>query len=254
MFYLKHIAKVVTDVLSANLAFGRCVHLGIKQFLLNKENPAEVFEDNWYSETGKKQFRYSSDWTDKDMAETGIALLNQFVNYWESSGNEVVVDDKGEPLVEKYYSMILEHNGPNGAVQVQFGGILDVEVFTPEANFGLIDYKTPRAESTPLFASLADQHTAYQMLTESANGTHIDKCAYVELVKNKIPKRRQGKGPYIADVYWVPRRSDEMVQEYKLKILKTAQDISRGYFPRRPAMAFNSPCNLCDYPQACIGL
>lgn len=249
MYYFKYVAKIPVETTSANLPFGTAIHTGIEQYLLNGDDPVDVFEAEWKKANEKQAIQFSSQWSQEELNATGVRLMTLFPEHWNNWGYQVIYGEDGNPLIERMFSITLKH----GDLEVTFRGKIDIGVFLPTGESGILDWKSPAQASTIVFAERADQHTAYQMLVENeANlDMYVDKVGYADLVKAKMPKR-DGRGPYIPDIHWVDRRSDEMVEEYKLKILKTAQDIQRNYFPRQPGMAFNSPCNMCDFPEACM--
>ena len=249
MYYFKYIAKVPVEVTSANLPFGTAIHTGIEQYLLNGADPVDVFEATWKKANEEEAIQYSSQWTQSEMNETGVHLMKLFPTHWDQWGYQIAYEDDNKPLIERMFTITLKH----GDIEVKFRGKIDIAVFLPSGHLGILDWKSPAQESTIIFAERADQHTAYQMLVESEKDLdmYVDKVGYSDLVKAKIPKRK-GRGPHIPDIHWVDRRSDQVVLEYKMKILKTAQDIQRNYFPRQPGMAYNTPCNMCDYPDTCI--
>lgn len=248
-YYFKYEAKIPSEATSANLPFGTAVHNSIEQFLINGDDPVDVFVSEWTKACQEETLQFSSTWSDKDLLATGSRLLSLFPEKWEEWKFELVYGVDNKPLTECMFTAKLAYQD----IKVTFRGKIDVCVFTPKGEIGVLDWKTPAQASTTIFAERADQHTAYQMLMESDETLEIeiDKVGYADLVKAKIPKT-SGRGPYIPDIHWVDRRSDEMVKEYQLKILKIAQDITRGYFPRQPGMAYNTPCNLCDYQKVCM--
>jgi hypothetical protein len=50
---------------------------------------------------------------------------------------------------------------------------------------------------------------------------------------------------------YVPARTAEQLAEFRRKVAWIGDDIRAGRFPRRPRMAFNSPCNLCELHGLC---
>ena len=249
MYYFKYIANVPVETTSANLPFGSAIHTGIEQHLLVGADPVDVFEAEWKKANETQAIQFSSQWSQSEMNDTGVRLMQLFPEQWNDWGYQIAYEADDKPLIERMFSTQLNHND----LDVLFRGKIDIGVFTPDGHMGVLDWKAPAQASTVLFAERADQHTAYQMLIERETelDMYVDKVGYAELVKVKMPKKN-GRGPYIPKIHWVDRRSDEMIEEYKLKILKTAQDIQRNYFPRQPGMAFNTPCNMCDYPDACM--
>lgn len=250
MYYFKYVAKVPVETTSANLPFGSAIHTGVEQFLLNDSDPVEVFVAEWKKANETQPIQFSSQWTQSEMNDTGVRLMELFPKHWKAWGFQIAYENDDKPLIERMFVMNLKHDD----LDVNFRGKIDIGLFLPTGQLGVLDWKAPAQASSLVFAERADQHTAYQMLVENETDLdmYVDKVGYADLVKVKMPKTARGKGPYIPDIHWVDRRSDQMVEEYQLKILKTAQDIQRTYFPRQPGMAYNTPCSMCDYPNECM--
>ena len=253
-FYYSYVLQLMNEIVSANLPFGSCVHEATTGYIIAAVKGApydrvQVFVEAWNNAINSRPIEFSSVWDHEAMKATGIKLVELFAQRWESLNLFPLLDEKGEPMVERPLRARL----PNG---IELYGIQDCVAMDLDAKVAIVDIKTPAASSPEGFVELADQFTHYQILNESNRDSlgidQVDKLGFFELIKRKVPKAGgHGKGPQIEGVEWSPRRSDRAVAEFCDKVEWMMDDINRGRFPKTPRMAWNTPCSMCDYKNLC---
>lgn len=252
-FYYSYILKLKKEVVSANLPFGSCVHTATTGHIIARAKNIsfdrnKVFREAWDKAAKEEPMEFSSKWDHDSMGATGARLVDLFADAWDKQNLFPLFDANGEPLVEQPLRATL----PNG---IEIYGIQDFAGMDLDANVAVVDIKTPGKESPEGFVAVADQPTLYQILNEANKDAlgieQVDKLGFFEMVKQKIPKTSKGKGPHIAEVDWVPRRSNLEIEEFCDKVEWMVDDINRGRFPKTPRMAWNSACDLCDFKGLC---
>ncbi len=240
---------------SANLAFGTAIHEAITGWLtdhaIGKPEqdilPIERFRVAWKNEITKKPLEFSTRFTPDEMGATGEQLMDLFPIAWEHLGLFPLFDDDG-PMIERR----MEVEVIEGVV---LSGQPDFVGMNPRSEVVVIDFKTPASPSNEAFAVLSDQLTAYQVLVEAnAQSTgieRVDGMAFMELLKKKVPKSSRGEGPQVLEPVLVARRNGARLRDFQAKVGWIAEDIQRGRFPRTPRMAWNSPCDMCDFKGFC---
>lgn len=254
-YYIQYALGWRAAIDSANLAFGTAAHAAITGWLtdqaLGKPEqdivPLERFRVAWKAEINKKPLEFSSRFSPEEMGETGERLMELFPPVWESLGLLPLFDDDG-PLIERR----MEVEVVDGVV---ISGQPDFVGMNRRSRVAVIDFKTPASPSTEEFVVLSDQLTSYQVLVEAhkdATGIErVDDLAFMELLKKKVPKSGRGEGPQVLEPVFGPRRDDARLREFQTKVGWIAEDIQRGRFPRTPRMAWNSPCDMCEFKGFC---
>lgn len=237
------------------LAFGTAVHEAVTSWIVdtalgNPEQdiaPIERFRVAWKRETSKQILEYSTRFSPSEMMETGEKLTEAFPQKWGQLGYFPLFDDDG-PMVERR----LEVEIGDGVVLSGQADFLGMDLQGHVVN---IDFKTPVSPASEEFTILSDQLTAYQVLIEAHKDRigieRVDKAGFMELLKRKVSKTSRGSGPQVLDPMLAPRRDNDTVQEFLQKVLWIAEDIRRGRLHRAPQMAWNSPCDLCDFKGFC---
>lgn len=253
-FYYHYILQYRSEVTSANLPFGTCLHTASTGYIVAKlkglpYDCVEVFRDAWDATLAKEAIEFSSRWDRDSMAATGERLLDLFASKWDDLNLIPLIDDKGEPLVELSLSATL----PNG---VKIYGIQDFAGMDIDANVVVVDIKSPQTASSEHFLAMSDQLTMYQLLNEANKDKlgieQVDRLGFFEMLKRKVPvKRTKVTGPQIADIEWNPRRTSQEIEEFCNKLEWMLEDINRGRFPKTPRMAWNTPCDMCDFKGLC---
>jgi len=253
-FYYHYILHLRQEVTAANLPFGHCIHTASTGYIVAKFkgipfDRAQVFRDAWDEANKKEIIEFSSIWDKDALGATGEFLLDLFADQWDQLNLIPLIDAKGEPLVEQSLRAVL----PNG---IELYGIQDFAGMDIDTNVVVVDIKSASSEAAEGFVSVSDQLTHYQILNEANKDSlgieQVDKIAFFEMIKRKVPKTNgKGKGPKIAGIEWVNRRSDRELVEFFDKIEWMMDDINRGRFPKTPRMAWNTPCGMCNFKELC---
>jgi hypothetical protein len=121
-----------------------------------------------------------------------------------------------------------------------------------------LDLKTSAIAYGEEFLLSSDQLTDYQLLTEGNSDqlgldeSGVKSVGFFEGIKRKVPKTNRGKGPEFLQPLIGPKRSAERLAERKQKLIWMGEDIRRGRFPKRPRMAYNTPCAMCEFSKFCL--
>lgn len=236
----------------ANLVFGTAVHAACTGWLTAQAlgqsfEPVPAFRDAWEAAMATQAIDYPSTVTAADLAGIGESLTWQFPAAWAATGLMPLIDPAGQPLVE----VRLEAEIAPGVV---LSGQPDVIAMNQDAGIVILDLKTASSPAPEGFAAVADQLTAGQLLVKA----HADRLGiapdqitavgFMELLKRKPHGR---KGPAVLDPVLAPRRDAAALAAFRDKARWIAEDIDRGRFPKRPRLAFNTPCGLCPFAGLC---
>lgn len=252
-YYYRYILGGKSTVSSCNLGFGSAVATGMEMFLRGvaagvEVDPVAVFDHHWNTFADANHVVYPAHWDRKVAHEVGSELMRQFPEEWDRSGYTVAVDAQGTAMIERKFKAEI-------APGIILSTKLDVGVLDPEGKFYLLDGKTTRTAAVVEFLLLAEQLTAYQAVHEAHQPTtglpNVEGVAFWEFIKRKPARRAGDTGPEILRPDVVKRRSTAQVQEYLDKAVETVQDIRSGRFRRMPRMAYNSPCQMCDFRKGC---
>jgi hypothetical protein len=249
---LQYVDQIKTTAISSNLVYGTAVHDPIAKYLtahtsgLNFDMEAQ-FLMNWDNAVKTQTIRYNSTTKADDLREMGKLHCQRFPAAWTQTGLVPVVDEKGF-LIER----TLQYEILPGVILT---GTLDLVAMDADGRFIIIDFKTPASESPELFVEMSDQLTAYQILVEnnpSLGIPAIDQLGYMELIKKKVPKTNRGTGPVVNQpLLSNGPRSKEQIEAFVQKVAWIVDDMKRGRHPKRPRMAYNTPCSLCEYQNYC---
>jgi len=243
-----------TSVEPANLLFGGALHEALTTFIAehakgNVIDAAVLFQDKWNEAIKGNVVDYSSTQSPESLHDTGTELARQFPSFWDNSGLTALIGPDGEPLVERKLTMRVVPG-------VNYRGYLDVIAMTADGEIVIIDLKTaltPAPESTLL---IGEQLTDYQALVESNKDRlgieSVSQLGFIELLKRKVPKSDRGKGPEIVGPSLTPARTPDELKERKAKIGYLADQIAKGAFFKKPGIAFNTPCSMCDFKDLCL--
>ncbi|WP_019584441.1 PD-(D/E)XK nuclease family protein [Thioalkalivibrio sp. ALE16] len=256
-YLYKEVLKIKPLVTAANLVLGGCLHKPITDWLeaYSLGEPVETpealgqkFLQKWKIESKKGALEYSAKFGPSVIPAMGQRLVQQFAERWPATQLSVVINDAMEPVVEK-------------RLQVDIGqGLIlstqpDTVVITPESKVAALDLKSAASPASEEFVAKSDQLTAQQIVLESHRDalmvSSIDMVGFLEMIKQPIPKTKQGQGPQVKPPVFVPARSKREKKEYLEKVFWIAEDIDRERFPATPRMAYNSPCDLCNYHRLC---
>lgn len=248
--------QIRTDAVSVNLPFGSAVHAGctgwIESDALGKHfDPVDAFKAEWKKALDNEILSFPSDKDPEDYEKMGVILTESFPDSWKVSGLTVLIDPQGQPVVERRLQSRI-------APGIILSGTPDVLAVNEDFDVVIPDIKTPAQASAPFFASASEQLTAYQLLAEDEKNKaligidRVDRLGFYEGIKRKVPKTKNGKGPTWEKPLTAPRHSNNQVNDFVRKAMELKRDRDRGYFPKRPRMAFNTPCAMCDYRNWCL--
>jgi len=228
---------------SSALVFGDSVHRGCLGALVARADgqafdPEQTFIARWEHHLSTTNIQFNSTHGEESLREIGRALCRSFLAHWDTLGLVPVLSDRGL-LVEQRLRVRLSPT-------VGLSGEPDIVAMDGNGQIWVIDLKTPATASFEGFAGIAEQLTAYQILYDahapSMGLPPVSHMMFLEGLKQNNPR-------------WVvqtgPRHSDSWVRGYTEKLLKTAQLMQEGYYPRRTAAAYNSPCSQCDMAILC---
>jgi len=246
---------ITTEAASVNLPFGTAVHSGatgwIEADALGKHfDPVDAFKAEWKKALDTEILTFPSDKDPEDYEKIGVQLTELFPDAWKHTGLQVLIDPQGQPVVERRLQSRI-------APGIILSGTPDVLATNEDFDVVVPDIKTPAQASLPFFASASEQLTAYQLLAEDESNKaligidRIDRLGFFEGIKRKVPKSKKATGPAWEKPLTVPRHSNNQVNDLIRKATELKRDRDRGYFPKRPRMAFNTPCAMCDYRNWC---
>lgn len=251
-YYFEKIEGFKPLVISANLPFGTAVHDASTGYILSTLsgrpfNPVDAFMAKWEEQLEQQAVEFSSVWDEESMAAMGRLMVERFPAYWDTLGLMPLIDEDG-PVVERRFKVQVSKD-------IVLSGQPDILAVDTEANVYCPDLKTSAQSYDPLFALSSEQLTAYDILVGAHRASlgipGLDQLGYLVGVKRKVPTTT-GKGPTWEPPLKGPSRSPERKQEYLLKLKDMASSVQQGNFPRRPRMAYNSPCTLCDFKGLCL--
>lgn len=250
--WYQSIAKVRTAGYPANLAFGHCVDVSVREYLLaltkgaELPDPVERFREAWALRCDEDELVYAATQTPEQFERMGQDLMQQFPDAWDKTGFEVALDHRDEPLLDLRLKARL---GSESGVELVLDGVIDVVAYTQAAELAVVDIKTSQAPHTRLYTHRADQLTSYQLLLEAHRQRlglpKVERLGFLDLLKRVKSSR-------IEPPILVPVRSDAELLEFRQKVFWLADDIRRQRFPRVSRMQYNAPCELCDFAAHCV--
>jgi len=263
-YFYKYIEGWAHEVTPAALPFGNAIHAAFEVHLKGMihgqdSSPVQAFQEVFDAKVKNAQVEFKEDLSMEDMEAAGKAIAQAIPAAWEKTGLSPLATSNGAPIVEYR----LETKLADG---VSIQAILDVAALNENAETTVMDFKTVKAPAHELFVYGSDQIAAQQLvLAENANALGISpparlgfmeatkkKVPVLELKKDGTPKKQKGSGPEILQPVTIPIHSPEVMKEFREKWVKDAEQINRGYFPKRPLMAWNSPCKMCDFRNLCM--
>lgn len=255
-YYLKYVIGVRQEFVSANMPFGTAVHEAFLGYVLalatgrSGFNTVETFREHWGNSLETTPMEFSASFAEEDLTNIGLVLADQIPEFWDKTGLVPLIDAHG-PVVERRFEVSIGRD-------VILSGEPDLVAMDCEGGVIPLDIKTSGVEYSEEFLLASDQLTDYQIITEhpSANlgvdDEGVSAVGFIELIKRKIPKTERGKGPEILPVLYGPRRSSERLAERRQKLNWMAEDIQKARFPKKPRMAYNTPCDLCELKRYCL--
>ena len=242
---LTDVVRVRTIETSSALVFGSCVHRACLGLLVAQANgetfdPVARFEEEWDRELSQTRVRFNSIHNEAGLRAIGVKLCSGFADAWSRLGLFPVTTDSGL-LVEKRLRIKLSET-------VGLSGEPDIIAMDRFGRIWIIDLKTPATKAFEGFAGYAEQLTAYQLLYDA----HADHFGLPKVSRLAFFEGLKQKG---ATWEWqeADRHSQDLVDNLVGKILRTSALMDEGFYPKRSASSFNSPCNLCDLVNLCRG-
>lgn len=239
--------------LSDTMHFGNAAHQALQAF--HQADPfgrrvdlPALFRDAFLAPLEHASIRYGCGRDKDSLLATGTALMEQYPHAWAETGLHALVDQAG-PVVERKYTARIPGAG------VVLVAKIDLAALDAAGRVFVIDHKTPGQDHRTDFTPASDQLLAYQPVFEAHAHEHgverIDGLGIHALVRRKVATSSKGKGPVVAPIDVIPRRSDQDVAQYLEKVADVASDIRAGRCHKRSLHEHNSPCGLCEYAAAC---
>lgn len=259
-YYLQYEEHWESDAEGCALGFGNAVHSGCAAFLISTItnavcDPVAIFVAEWNKFCATKIVDFGKQWTKEKLDETGEALVKAFMEWWPTSGFTVLVDVKGDPVVERKFRVNLPGN-------IRYTAIIDLMARDAEGRVAVLDLKTPAQLAIEGFAQLSEQLLGYQIVADAHRDElgikQVDRMAFIELHKVTVkppPKKTTSKQPLqprVAPVEFAERRSKGHVAAWIMERRKIADDLRSRRFPRRPGDSFSTPCSMCDRMLLCM--
>lgn len=232
--------RLRTNTTSAALVFGGCVHRACLGALLmdlqgvDAGDLGDRFLAEWEAVLTQTSVRFNQTHDEASLRDIGTRLCRGFREAWAKTGLTPVIGAHGQVLVEERLRVKLSPD-------VGLSGEPDLVGMDANGDVWVVDLKTPATKAFDGFAGIADQLTGYQLLVEAHRERlglpKIRGLAFLEGLKQKSARWE-----------WqaAERHSDQQVREYTAKALRIAALMREGYYPKRSAAAFDSPCSQCD--------
>lgn len=182
---------------------------------------------------------------DVQFAQEAVRL---FHNWWLAQGELAPVTlPNGHPAVQVRVVSPLP-----GETDVELKAFVDLlAIYLPTGELTAVDFKTCKSPHKEAFGVRSDQMTFAQILTDDNLGPlglsdfgRVAMVGYLEI-------HTGAKTPRLGELKLYPRRTAAQSEELLRKSAVVAGRIRRQEFFRESGMAFNSPCNLCDFEPLC---
>lgn len=227
---------------SRSLILGSLIDLGIESVIHEDDlfTSLVMIERKWRQHYA---LVFSSD--DLEYAKQAVRLFHDWWHVQELIAP--ITLPNGFPAVQVRLTM--NHPDDPG---IEIKAYLDfIGIYLPTGELTCIDFKTGKQRHKAEFGIRAEQLTFAQMLVEhhlaelgQADFGGVAKLGYLEI-------HTSAKQPALGELKTYERRSAAQIAELLRKSTAVATRIRRGEFFRDPGMAYNSPCNLCEYETLC---
>lgn len=256
LYRYRYVDRLSTLTLSLALLFGRAMDVALSGYVYNHAlgksfNLKDVFEESLEEGLTRQQVQFPAHWDADTAREVGRIMCDQFPEVWEKSNLVAALDPDGMPIVQRRLIVPLPNNH-------ELELVLDTVVMDLlTGQIGPLDFKTTSQALSPEspFGYNAFQLTTYQYGADKAMSSFLgpmDNTGFMELVKRKPAKTRQGKGPTVEMPRFYPRRTPEQVQDM-LEVYKgLIKDVKEKRFHRPVNGAYNNPCDMCDFARLCV--
>lgn len=262
-----YVRRLASESTSVSLVFGDALHVACTGYVIHavrkgRFDPHLAFEQTFKNSISQSAVSYPVKWDEGDFLATGHVLVDKFIEWWTDGGYTPLLDARGNPWVERGLELSL---GGRGAIpgfpewEVILNGDIDILAMAPSGKTVLIDLKSTVAAYAPVFTLTSDQLTMYDILInanrELFGFDNVDEMMFAEAIRAKVPdaksNRSKGEGPRIVASDPVPRRSDEVRNEFLHSMLWTAEDILRSRFARRSGGGYDTHCDMCEFATLC---
>lgn len=253
-FQYHYVQGLRPDATAANLLFGKAVDKAASEFIKGHAlgeagDPVPIFEREWARLLANHIVTFGATQSPQAFHDTGVELFRQFPGFWENTGLTALIGPGGQPMVQQKLTVQL----PSG---IRLRGFLDVAALTADGEVAIIDLKTALKAAPEAILLIGEQLTDYQILVEANKERlgieSVAKVGFIDLLKRNVSKDGQGAGPQIVGPCLTSPRSETIVRERREKIAYLVTQIHKGVFFRSPRMAFNTPCDMCDFKNLCL--
>ncbi len=210
---------------------GSVVHQTLKEFYqwqmtaeekFNQKKMIEILNENWSSNGFKNKIQEK-----EGKSEAKEMLLNYF---------KKELADQPLPNVaalEQPFSLKI-------APTLKIGGVVDRADILENGEVEIIDYKTGSRIPKQKDVDHNDQLTLYALAVSIAESFSWQRP--IDKIKLSLYFLREG-------VKLSSRRTKEDIDEFRGKVISTADEIEKSDFPAEPGIPF--PCNWCEYKLLC---
>lgn len=253
-FNYHYVRGLKPDTTSANLLFGKAIDPAVSEYVKGHAlgevvDPVKIFEREWARQIASTIVGFSATQSPDAFHDTGVQLCRQFPEFWENTGLTALIGPGGQPMVQQKLTIKV-------ATGIKLRGFLDLVALTEEGETAIVDFKTALTPAPEALLMIGEQLTDYQMMVEQnldrLGIESVSKLGYIELLKRKVSTRGNGKGPEIIGPSLTKRRDEATVRERREKIAYLVTQIRKGVFFRAPRMAYDSPCEMCDFKNLCL--
>lgn len=244
-YFLAYIERLQARAKSANLVFGDALDQAVSGHVLAQLNnepfdAEEAFKKAWKEVSTGIEVQYNSRLDETALVRIGSGLMRIFPEVWGGLGYSPIILPDGKPFLQFDLRTII-------APGIGLRGKVDIGCLTEDGDLHLLDWKSTASASAEVFSDLSEQLTAYQLLTKANEAVlgfgEFNGMGFMELLKKSKPE--------VCKPYVVAPRPQKALDDYRQKLLWIAEDIRRNRFPKRPRMAYNTPCTMCDFQKAC---
>lgn len=256
LYRYRYIDRLSTLSLSLALLFGRAIDVALSGYVIKHAfgQPFDLktaFEETLEDGLTRHEVQFPANWDADTAREVGRIMCDQFPEVWEKSNLVAALDPDGEPIVQRRLIVPLPKNHE---LELVLDAVV-MDLLTGE--IGVLDFKTTSQALSPEspFGYNAFQLSTYQYGADKGFAQFLGPVAntgFMELVKRKPAKTRQGKGPTVEMPRFYPRRTPEQVQDMLDTYMATIRDIQEQRFHRPVNGAYNNPCDMCDFARLCV--
>lgn len=237
-----HLLRIKSHQSSRSITLGSLIDVGIESVIHGDDLHTSLV---LVEIRAQRQFALSVTPEDLGYAKMAVRLFHE---WWTQQDLIAPISlPNGFPAVQVRLAMPHPHDAG-----IELKAFLDfIGTYLPTGELIVIDFKTGKSRHKPGFGLRAEQLTFAQLLVDHhmadlglADYGQTDKIGYLEI-------HTSAKQPVLGELKTYARRTPAQLDELLKKSEVVAGRIRRGEFFRDPGMAFNSPCNLCEYETLC---